>query len=1068
MGIFKESLNKYVENQLKARQEIIGTEQNRANTPGFHAYTTNKYCNIRMASGVDITDDQLLELDFKIGNVVIEKDLRGYGLAKNYILQGGTLLNPKGAKKPALRRGFPGKGRPLGGAYGDPLMRGDARDDYGIVPMPGITDFNVRTKSAYGSLREGKVNFVCHNLRQLAVLEILYMRPGYPVLVEWCWDPYIDNDGKLVKGADIDKHFISNNNDFFTGKINQKYTCAEIARQRKNSFGNYDALLGLCKNFSYSARPDGGFNCTTELMAVGESINTIKGRDISINTEEAITTDFDNAGGGTTTVHNKIIKIPYVLDFLEKTHDFVHQNPGDSQKAINRQTRTEGPDDQLGTEDDEVIVGKNFNRSSAYHNTPQRRGNWWITFYKDRINITNLSYSKVRELYKAQYFDDLEQNERGEYVEGTKSINEELTESAYKNWHTMHFVKGREEFWAESVAYVLLANPSTSTTTLAIMAIMWLTSSGANKTSISEGYLRLDALCYIINKYSMADVAKDPSERTTCFQTLNYQPAKAGTKSAVRMNSFKVYDSDLGKILQNMGDTSFKGGIVDCSTDPYVCLMPHQTPDKFTKYGYSKNYCRPIKNIFGFPDGPDGQSFVKQFNKSFPWGSNKVLTESQSSIGHIMINIRFLLKCHDELFEKGKENNDYSVGKFMQKVLDGINNVMGNGLKLSMTTDNQFPNITQIVDLNHGPKTPYKDIFTFNVLSDNTVVRDFSFNSAVPSSMSSTIAVGAGDPDNVSDLDGVTFAAMNRGIRNRLYQPSSAGKTKNLSAEEKQELKNKYEAEILEILTLGNQIANYQMQIQAGQILNNTEANKREISVAKTNLTRLQTLVNQVSLKDENGLPKRTTDANGKVRLVNPPASTPIPIKIDMVLDGIGGIVIGQLFRVEESRLPLQYRNKNIIFVCVAEEQKVDANGKWTTKISGQMQLFPDDVTPNAPTDFILELASFDPAPYCKILADALHSVNDDEEAIEKVFFASGLSNLELKRIEQYFNENDEYRRGGGVTILGVRIIPRDMDLHKWIEDDYRYGGKSTLYPQYTGNQLARQMYDKLGHTPTW
>ena len=65
--------------------------------------------------------------------------------------------------------------------------------------MPGITDINVRTKSAYGSLREAKVNFECHNRRQLEVLEMLYMRPGYMVILEWGWNPYIKNDGTLYK-----------------------------------------------------------------------------------------------------------------------------------------------------------------------------------------------------------------------------------------------------------------------------------------------------------------------------------------------------------------------------------------------------------------------------------------------------------------------------------------------------------------------------------------------------------------------------------------------------------------------------------------------------------------------------------------------------------------------------------------------------------------------------------------------------------------------------------------------------------------------------------------------------
>ena len=56
MGIFKESLSKYVENQLNLRQNIIRTSTDRSTNGLFHAYTTNKYCNIRMASGVDITN----------------------------------------------------------------------------------------------------------------------------------------------------------------------------------------------------------------------------------------------------------------------------------------------------------------------------------------------------------------------------------------------------------------------------------------------------------------------------------------------------------------------------------------------------------------------------------------------------------------------------------------------------------------------------------------------------------------------------------------------------------------------------------------------------------------------------------------------------------------------------------------------------------------------------------------------------------------------------------------------------------------------------------------------------
>ena len=86
-------------------------------------------------------------------------------LAKTYILEGGVLDDKQ------KQRG--GKFGERKGAYGDSSIRSNAAEGFGIVPMPGIIDADIRTKTAYGSLREAKVNFVCHNRRQLEVLELL-------------------------------------------------------------------------------------------------------------------------------------------------------------------------------------------------------------------------------------------------------------------------------------------------------------------------------------------------------------------------------------------------------------------------------------------------------------------------------------------------------------------------------------------------------------------------------------------------------------------------------------------------------------------------------------------------------------------------------------------------------------------------------------------------------------------------------------------------------------------------------------------------------------------------------
>jgi hypothetical protein len=51
--------------------------------------------------------------------------------------------------------------------------------------MPGITGVELRTLGAYGSIFETTVKFNCWDSHQLNELELLYMRPGYSVLLEW-------------------------------------------------------------------------------------------------------------------------------------------------------------------------------------------------------------------------------------------------------------------------------------------------------------------------------------------------------------------------------------------------------------------------------------------------------------------------------------------------------------------------------------------------------------------------------------------------------------------------------------------------------------------------------------------------------------------------------------------------------------------------------------------------------------------------------------------------------------------------------------------------------------------
>jgi hypothetical protein len=235
MSIFKDTFINEVQEQIKKRQDAI---HNR--TPQTIQYYNSRNAWIRMTSAVEVDGD-------------------GGALAKKNILLGGVLSNDK-----KLRSGIGTSDQ----AYSTVTTGGNLHR-FGIRPMPGITSIDVKSKSAYGSLREVTINFQCWDINQLEELELLYMRPGYTALVEWGWTPYLNNDGALQTGID-----------FYGSVLNADKTKEQIWKdlfqKSKDSNGNYDAMFGYIKNYSWSARTDGGYDCTTTILTLGEVLESLK------------------------------------------------------------------------------------------------------------------------------------------------------------------------------------------------------------------------------------------------------------------------------------------------------------------------------------------------------------------------------------------------------------------------------------------------------------------------------------------------------------------------------------------------------------------------------------------------------------------------------------------------------------------------------------------------------------------------------------------------------------------------------------------------------------------------
>jgi len=245
-----------VANQITARQRVIQKKINK--TPEDLIYLNSKTGWIKLSSSVNtLSPGQVLQLR---GGMDPTKILGFNTKAGTNILLGGLLAPDRG-----LRQGID-----TTGAYNQNAAYNNRADNTGIRPMPGITSMNVKSKNTYGTLREAEVNFMCWTLQDFELMEELYLRPGYIVLLEWGHSMYIDNSGTLRKDIEtIGNHYFANG-------VRMSQLTNDIATIRKATDNNYEAMIGYVKNFSWSYTPDGGYDCSVSIISTGEILESLQ------------------------------------------------------------------------------------------------------------------------------------------------------------------------------------------------------------------------------------------------------------------------------------------------------------------------------------------------------------------------------------------------------------------------------------------------------------------------------------------------------------------------------------------------------------------------------------------------------------------------------------------------------------------------------------------------------------------------------------------------------------------------------------------------------------------------
>ena len=264
--IIGEKFKKYVVDEINQRQIAHGSGTDTDRTPDQLHYLNSKTSFVRMASGVYIEEARINEEEFRLENV-------NMALARHYVLSGGvSRLSDEKGTHPLQQRSTGDTPTTLDtGVFGVHPQKNDS--NFPNQPMPGIESVNIQHQNR-GSIVKATVKMKAHSPEQLQMIDILYLRLGYIVFLEWGNSLYLSDTGALKRMGttlieDPKGFFAESHMDFNEFQQKIEYTRAE-------HHGNYDGMLAKIVNFSWEFQTDGTYDITLNLISTGDIIESLK------------------------------------------------------------------------------------------------------------------------------------------------------------------------------------------------------------------------------------------------------------------------------------------------------------------------------------------------------------------------------------------------------------------------------------------------------------------------------------------------------------------------------------------------------------------------------------------------------------------------------------------------------------------------------------------------------------------------------------------------------------------------------------------------------------------------
>ena len=895
MSIFRSTFAPKIKAQLEKRQEFFKKRDQQT-----LQYLSARNAWIRMQSSVDVDGKS--------------------DLAKSYVLQGGTLDKGGGIKK--------GVGNATTNVYSSKTPAGTLHR-LGIRPMPGITSIDVKSKSAYGSLREVTVNFQCWDIKQLEELEVLYMRPGYTVLVEWGWAPYFDNQGKTQ---------INNFGEYnILDPISKDRTTifSELYKKSSNDYnGNYDAMYGYVKNYSWTARLDGGYDCQTIIISTGEIIESLK---VNYLKPEAIigiddgllNAEFSNQGNSLDRWKGKYQKNILAGIWAEAYEKIKDPNAPFSPTSIFK--------------DETALVILKALKTTDYDSSLSANSSLQVYITLDAfVNIMN------KHIILKSKQDNKPLIELSVKSNGYDNNNDYLNCIAHPLQISVDpsVCLIRNPLWMGKDGFIDVVQDQAVATTApdrkvandaANLIFEGYKGFGTKEIKLVEGVSKITTLLQLtyFNEYislygdydDLQEVLNKELEEDNLdvllkikaqLETINgvivdYKPKilqlAGGPESRLKSEGRygEVTEKEFNDFLLTKGKFYLVKDDIYVITEDFRkntirITVPATQTAPGTPYTILKEASSAIANI----------EFLNKLTYDYFYNNkpeNEIATQA-----HIYVNVDYLFRksidANIELQDKNGKN-EINLYAYVKKVMYDIQTSIGNINNFEVHVDPQ-DNVARIIDINYTEpdKAAYNNLFPLEIHNLSSTVRSYSLESKIFPEQSAMIAIGAQVKGGQIGIQSNTMIDFNRNLTDRIIKEKIFPGNSDLAVTNN-------------VPSITNGIAEI---IKAFDALN-----QRPVASGTT------TDINSLFANAKNSLRDIIIYFQS---LVPSPGSNRgiIPTKFSFEMDGIGGLVIGNMFRLPKDILPKGYRGElngigSQLAQAITGIGHTISNGEWKTKV---------------------------------------------------------------------------------------------------------------------------------------